>query len=53
MVKHLILWLALIFLTLVSCSSEAGEEAVADDFRVQFDLPQLVDVTREGSLSLR
>ena len=38
----------MIFLTLVSCSSDAGVESVADEFSVKFDLPQMVDVTKGG-----
>lgn len=48
MVKYALWWLSLIFLTLVSCSSGAGEDVVADEFSVEFDLPQLVDVTKGG-----
>lgn len=48
MVKYALWWLSLIFLTLVSCSSGAGEDSVADEFSVEFDLPQLVDVTKGG-----
>ena len=48
MVKYALWSLSLIFLTLVSCSSGAGEDVVADEFSVEFDLPQLVDVTKGG-----
>ena len=48
MVKYALWSLSLIFLTLVSCSSDAGDDSVADEFSVQFDLPQLVDVTKGG-----
>ena len=48
MVKYALWSLSLIFLTLVSCSSDAGDDAVSDEFSVEFDLPQLVDVTKGG-----
>ena len=48
MVRYVLCWLSMIFFILVSCSSDVGEETVADEFSVQFDLPQLVDVTKGG-----
>lgn len=48
MEKYALWSLSLIFLTLVSCSSDAGVESVADEFSVKFDLPQMVDVTKGG-----
>ena len=46
MAKYLLCWLSLIFLTQVACSGDAGEEAVADEFRLRFSLPQMVDVPK-------
>lgn len=53
MAKYLLCWLSLIFLTQVACSGDAGEESVADEFRVRFSLPQMVDVPKGGEYVFR
>lgn len=48
MVKFVLWLVSLTVLPLIACSNDIGEGTLADDFSVQFELPELVDVTKGG-----